>query len=248
MYFDNLQALQKDGNNHHRLASVSRINSLQRSPGRAWKDIICHSNPFFYSEKYWWVLVFSANKTKAMYSIAYLELLSHKYKIKLANNHFCLHEALAVYFSLSLHTAEKELGYPFTCMAEKIAKVVTYPAVVSKKNCPQLLPLLLCKEHPSETIQHSWLSLQPLRYWQRMGYLGQEGKGEVSPNSPTQAAVGCLLSLTGMGLFCILWEFRRQLRSFQHHFLQCQWPKSSIADKDNSQICHAKGQLGHLSG
>lgn len=95
--------------------------------------------------------MFSAVKTKSIYSIAYLELLKIKKKKK-ANNFFCLHEALAVYFSPSLQTAEKELSYPLTFMTEKIAKVVTYPAEVCKKKklAPSFFPCCCAfRNHPA---------------------------------------------------------------------------------------------------
>lgn len=157
-----------------------------------------------------------------------------------------------MYFSLSLHTAEKELGYPLTFMAEKIAEVVTYPAEVCKKKkiAPRASSLVAvqrasCRNHPALM---AWSAAPQRLCWQCMGFLGQEGKGEVSPSSPSQGAVGSLLPLTGMGLLCILQEFRMQLRSFQQHILGYRWPKGSMAAKDNSQLCHARGQLGRLSG
>lgn len=96
-------------------------------------------------------------KTKSIYSIVYHELLIHKYKKKeLATHFFFLHEALAVYFPyLCIQLRRSWVIHSLSWLRKLPEWQLTLQKLVRKENCPQLLPLLLCREHHSKTIQHS---------------------------------------------------------------------------------------------
>lgn len=85
-----------------------------------------------------------------------------------------------MYFSLSLHTAEKELGYPLTFMAEKIAEVVTYPAEVCKKKkiAPNFLSCWCAKSILQKLSSTHGLVCSPSEIVLTMhGFFGSRGKG-----------------------------------------------------------------------